>query len=43
MKKSLVTLIVVALLFVQGCRTVQGFGHDLEWLGQKLETTEASQ
>jgi predicted small secreted protein len=42
MKSLLITLLVVALLLIQGCGTVQGFGHDLEWLGQKLETTEAS-
>ena len=39
MKAAIITL-VVALLFVQGCRTVAGAGQDITWLAEKLETTE---
>lgn len=39
MKTAIITL-VVAMLFVQGCRTIAGAGQDITWVAEKLETTE---
>jgi len=34
-KMLLVTALVVLLIALAGCQTVQGFGKDIEWTGQK--------
>ena len=35
-KMILILALVVLGLFVKGCQTVEGFGEDLQWLGEKI-------
>ena len=35
-KMILIIALVIAALIVQGCQTVEGFGEDLQWLGEKI-------
>jgi predicted small secreted protein len=35
-KVLLVIAMIISVYYVVGCRTVQGFGEDIEWLGEKI-------
>jgi predicted small secreted protein len=37
LKKALLAGLLIMLLFsLTGCQTLQGFGRDLEWVGQQM-------
>ena len=36
-KVFLVMLLIVMLISVVGCQTVQGIGADIQWIGEKSE------
>ena len=36
-KTILVIVLAVAVLSIMGCKTVQGVGNDITWVGEKAE------
>ncbi len=37
MHKLIVLIALAGCAFTGGCNTVQGFGEDLQWIGQELQ------
>jgi len=35
-KVLLVIAMIISVFYLVGCRTVQGLGEDIEWLGEKI-------